>query len=81
MEIADIRQQLREDAERFDYIDVFLKRILKEVELTPNVMEACCKPQLEEKLTSLMEDLQKCEKSLQEYLETKKKGWILFCVI
>eukprot|EP01028_Stygiella_incarcerata_P003513 TRINITY_DN1708_c0_g1_i1.p1 TRINITY_DN1708_c0_g1~~TRINITY_DN1708_c0_g1_i1.p1 ORF type:complete len:4499 (-),score=1316.34 TRINITY_DN1708_c0_g1_i1:2775-16271(-) len=74
----DIRKQLPEDSRRFDGIDVRLKQILRDTEKTPKVVEACCKPGLEDALTMLQEELAKCEKSLSEYLEVKRKAFPRF---
>eukprot|EP00049_Salpingoeca_infusionum_P001275 m.46981 g.46981 ORF g.46981 m.46981 type:complete len:4526 (+) comp10948_c0_seq2:170-13747(+) len=74
----DIRQQLPEDSLRFDGIDVDFKAIAKDTERTPNVVEATNKPGLFEKLESIQERLALCEKSLQEYLETKRLAFPRF---
>ncbi|CBY09824.1 unnamed protein product [Oikopleura dioica] len=68
----DIRRQLPEDSDRFDGIDRDFKIIMKEAENDLNVVNATNKQGLFEKLESLQERLTLCEKSLAEYLETKR---------
>ena len=64
--------QLPEDSDRFDGIDRDFKVIMKEAEKDLNVVNATNKDGLFEKLESLQERLTLCEKSLAEYLETKR---------
>ena len=62
------------ESKLFDDIDTDLKVLLYDAEKTPHVVEACVKPGLEDKLNGLKDGLNRCEKRLDEYLETKKKG-------
>ncbi|EDQ88776.1 outer dynein arm heavy chain beta [Monosiga brevicollis MX1] len=74
----DIRQQLPEDSKRFDGIDVDFKRAAADMKATPNVIEACNKPGLYDLLEDIKGRLSLCEKSLQEYLETKRLAFPRF---
>jgi dynein heavy chain len=75
---ADIRQQLPEDSKRFDGIDFDFKELAKDANTTPNVIQATNKPDLYKKLEDIQDRLSLCEKSLQEYLETKRLAFPRF---
>ena len=74
----DIRAQLPEDSRRFDKIDSDYKALMKDASKTPNCVEACTKEGLFEKLEHLQGQLALCEKSLAEYLETKRLAFPRF---
>ncbi|XP_060681399.1 dynein axonemal heavy chain 11-like isoform X1 [Hemiscyllium ocellatum] len=74
----DIRNQLPEDAKRFDGIDSDFKELMSETAQTKNVLEATNKPKLYEKLEALQQRLALCEKALAEYLETKRLAFPRF---
>ena len=74
----DIRAQLPEDSRRFDKIDSSYKELMKEAQTTPNCVKACTKEGLFEKLEHLQGQLALCEKSLAEYLETKRLAFPRF---
>ncbi|KAJ3128700.1 hypothetical protein HK098_003691 [Nowakowskiella sp. JEL0407] len=74
----DIRAQLPEDSRRFDKIDADYKELMKDASKTPNCVEACTKEGLYEKLEFLQGQLALCEKSLAEYLETKRLAFPRF---
>uniref|UniRef100_A0A8D0L4V2 Dynein axonemal heavy chain 11 n=1 Tax=Sphenodon punctatus TaxID=8508 RepID=A0A8D0L4V2_SPHPU len=74
----DIRNQLPEDAKRFDGIDADFKKLMNDTANTKNVLEATTKPNLYEKLEALQHRLSLCEKSLAEYLETKRLAFPRF---
>ncbi|GCB64021.1 hypothetical protein scyTo_0000226, partial [Scyliorhinus torazame] len=74
----DIRNQLPEDAKRFDGIDLDFKELMSETAQTKNVIEATNKPKLYEKLEALQQRLALCEKALAEYLETKRLAFPRF---
>lgn len=52
--------------------------MLKDIATTPNVIQATNKPNLQENLEELMEHLNKCEKALNNYLETKRLAYPRF---
>ncbi|KAJ3249578.1 hypothetical protein HDU78_000105 [Chytriomyces hyalinus] len=74
----DIRAQLPEDSKRFDGIDSKYKLLMQDASKTPNCVEACTKEGLYETLEHLQGQLALCEKSLAEYLETKRLAFPRF---
>lgn len=74
----DIRAQLPEDSKRFDAIDASYKALMKDASQTPNCVAVCTKEGLFEKLEHLQGQLALCEKSLAEYLETKRLAFPRF---
>ncbi|GCB76344.1 hypothetical protein scyTo_0019123, partial [Scyliorhinus torazame] len=68
----DIRNQLSEDAERFDEIDLNFKNLMAKIVKTRKVIETTNNLGLLEKLEVLQQRLMCCEKALAEYLETKR---------
>ncbi|KNC98871.1 dynein beta chain, flagellar outer arm [Spizellomyces punctatus DAOM BR117] len=58
--------------------DVKVMDLMKEASKTPNCVEACTKEGLFEKLENLQGQLALCEKSLAEYLETKRLAFPRF---
>ncbi|XP_078408210.1 dynein axonemal heavy chain 11 [Cetorhinus maximus] len=68
----DIRNQLSEDAERFDEIDLNFKDLMAKTVKTMKVIETTNNLGLLEKLEALQQRLTQCEKALAEYLETKR---------
>jgi dynein heavy chain len=74
----DIRAQLPEDSKRFDEIDKSYKDLMRSASKTPNAVEACTREGLFELLEKLQGQLSLCEKSLAEYLETKRLAFPRF---
>ena len=74
----DIRVQLPEDSKRFDEIDAEWKALMANAQNTPNVIEACSTHNRSEKLQGMKVGLELCEKSLFQYLETKRKAFPRF---
>ena len=70
---ADIRSQLPEDTKRFEGIDSEFKELMKAAVLTPHVVDACNVDGRLEGLKSMTLRLELCQKSLNEYLDMKKK--------
>jgi len=75
---ADIRIQLPEDSKRFDGIDATWKELMKEALLTVNTVEACNLEGRIEKIEEMLGGLEKCEKALADYLETKRVAYPRF---
>jgi dynein heavy chain len=75
---ADIRVQLPEDSKRFDGIDGTWKEMMKEAVETTDPIEAAQAEGRQEALDSMLKDLELCEKSLNDYLETKKAAFPRF---
>jgi dynein heavy chain len=74
----DIRAQLPEDSKRFDGIDASYKELMHGVSATPNCVKACNQEGLFDNLETLQTKLALCEKSLAEYLETKRLAFPRF---
>lgn len=55
-----------------------LQELLKDIAVTPNVVQATNKPGLLDKLEELMKALNLCEKALNDYLETKRLAYPRF---
>ena len=74
----DIRIQLPEDSERFDEIDRDWRELMANAKNTPNVIEACSTNNRSERLQTMKVGLEMSEKSLFQYLETKRKSFPRF---
>jgi dynein heavy chain len=70
---ADIRRQLPDDTRRFEGIDQNFKDLQKAAITETNVVRACNEDGRVELLTDMMKSLEMCQKSLNEYLDMKKK--------
>ena len=70
---ADIRSQLPDDTKRFEGLDSEFKELMKEAVTEPNVINVCSVEGRQELLQSTMSRLDQCQKSLNEYLDQKKK--------
>lgn len=74
----DIRNQLPEEAKRFEDVDKNFKILLSEIVTKLNVITATNKAGLYEKLDMLLKQLVLCEKALNDYLETKRLAFPRF---
>jgi dynein heavy chain len=74
----DIRQQLPEDSKRFDEIDAQFRALMVSATTTPRVLDACNVEGRLQLLETMKSGLEKCEKSLNMYLETKRKAFPRF---
>merc|ERR1711871_127875 len=70
---ADIRSQLPDDTKRFEGLDSGFKELMKDAVTEPNVLTVCSVDGRLEALQSMMQRLEQCQKSLNEYLDQKKK--------
>ena len=70
---ADIRSQLPEDTKRFEGLDSEFKELMKDAVNEPNVISVTSIDGRQESLVSMMTRLDLCQKSLNEYLDQKKK--------
>jgi dynein heavy chain len=70
---ADIRSQLPDDTKRFEGLDSEFKELMKDAITEPNVINVCGVDGRQELLISTMSRLDQCQKSLNEYLDQKKK--------
>jgi dynein heavy chain len=69
----DIRSQLPDDTKRFEQMDSNFKEVMKNAVDVPNVVEVCSVEGLEDNLREMIGILETCQKSLNEYLDMKKK--------
>jgi len=74
----DIREQLPEDAKRFDTIDGDFREQMAGAKETKNPIDACMADGREEAFLKCQANLDLCQKSLSEYLEVKKKRFPRF---
>ena len=70
---ADIRSQLPEDTKRFEGIDSDFKELMKGAVGESNCVNVCSVEGRFEALVGMRERLELCQKSLNEYLDIKKK--------
>ena len=75
---ADIRVQLPDDSKRFDGVDTEWKELMKEAVNETNAVVACNFEGRQERLDNMLSNLEKCEKSLADYLETKRVAYPRF---
>ncbi|KAF0719904.1 Aste57867_701 [Aphanomyces stellatus] len=77
----DIRLQLPEEAKKFDAIDKAWKTIMAATYKNANAVDACTTDNRTETLQNLSERLDKCQKSLSDYLDTKRNSFPRFFFI
>ena len=77
----DIRMQLPEEAKRFDAIDKAFKMIMQATAKNPNVVDACTLDNRLASLEALSDRLDSCQKSLSDYLDTKRAAFPRFFFI
>jgi dynein heavy chain, axonemal len=75
---ADIRVQLPEDSKRFDGIHADFGDLMKEAATLTNAVQACNLEGRIDRLEAQMAGLEKCEKALADYLETKRLAFPRF---
>ena len=70
---GDIARQLPQETKRFQNIDKQFMKIVKQTEESPNIIQTCCgNEMLRDMLPHLLDQLERCQKSLSVYLETKR---------
>nr|XP_046467282.1 dynein axonemal heavy chain 10 [Neodiprion pinetum] len=69
---GDIRLQLPEEARKFDDIDKAFRHAMIDTSKRLNVLECCMIPGRKEEFEALSLGLEKCQKSLTEYLNSKR---------
>ncbi|KAL0242811.1 hypothetical protein GEMRC1_005374 [Eukaryota sp. GEM-RC1] len=77
----DIREQLPDDAKRFDVIDDSWGTRIAEVSRNPAVLDCCCTKGFLEFLENMSVELDRCQKSLDNYLDTKRRAFPRFYFI
>ncbi|CAH8518373.1 unnamed protein product [Schistosoma turkestanicum] len=78
---GDIRTQLPEEATKFDNIDKIFKKIMSETNRSPNVKTCCLVTGRLNELTMLGEGFERCQKSLNNYLDAKRNAFPRFFFI
>ncbi|XP_020287480.1 dynein heavy chain 10, axonemal isoform X2 [Pseudomyrmex gracilis] len=69
---GDIRLQLQDETKRFDNVDQMYRRIMIDTSKRLNVLECCTIRGRKEEFESMIAALEKCQKSLAEYLRHKR---------
>lgn len=78
---GDIRSQLPDEAKKFDDIDKIFKRIMADTAKRPNVLDCCNVPNRLEEFQNLGFGLERCQKSLNDYLDSKRRKFPRFFFI
>ncbi|XP_058137242.1 dynein axonemal heavy chain 10 [Dasypus novemcinctus] len=78
---GDIRSQLPDEAKKFDTIDRVFKRIMGETLKDPVIKRCCEAPNRLNDLQNISEGLEKCQKSLNDYLDSKRNSFPRFFFI
>ncbi|KAL1513082.1 hypothetical protein ABEB36_002553 [Hypothenemus hampei] len=78
---GDIRAQLPDEAKKFDDIDKAFRKIMHETAKRPIVLEVCSLPGRLEEFQNLDAGLDRCQKSLNDYLDSKRRRFPRFYFI
>ncbi|CAJ1068269.1 LOW QUALITY PROTEIN: dynein heavy chain 10%2C axonemal [Xyrichtys novacula] len=78
---GDIRSQLPEEAKKFDKIDQRFRDIMSETVRVPNIRKSCLVPNRLTDLQALSDGLERCQKSLNDYLDSKRNAFPRFFFI
>ncbi|CAL8343019.1 unnamed protein product [Lota lota] len=78
---GDIRSQLPEEAKKFDHIDKMFKKIMIETVKDPGIKRCCLVPNRLVDLQGLSDGLERCQKSLNDYLDSKRNAFPRFFFI
>ncbi|XP_031164939.2 dynein heavy chain 10, axonemal [Sander lucioperca] len=78
---GDIRSQLPEEAKKFDNIDKKFKEIMSDIVKGPNIKRCCLVPNRLTDLQALSDGLERCQKSLNDYLDSKRNAFPRFFFI
>ncbi|ESN91800.1 hypothetical protein HELRODRAFT_96436 [Helobdella robusta] len=78
---GDIRAQLPEETKKFDQIDKTFKKIMTDTHKSPNIKRACHQDNRLPELQELSQGLEKCQKSLNDYLDSKRNSFPRFFFI
>ncbi|KAJ8924399.1 hypothetical protein NQ315_007195, partial [Exocentrus adspersus] len=78
---GDIRAQLPDEAKKFDDIDKVFRKIMLETAKTPNVLQCCSAAGRLEEFQGLGYGLDRCQKSLNDYLDSKRRRFPRFYFI
>ncbi|XP_017580699.2 dynein heavy chain 10, axonemal [Pygocentrus nattereri] len=78
---GDIRSQLPEEAKKFDHIDKMFKKIMSDTVKDPGIKRCCLMPNRLADLQNLSDGLERCQKSLNDYLDSKRNAFPRFFFI
>ncbi|XP_071339029.1 dynein axonemal heavy chain 10 [Trachinotus anak] len=78
---GDIRSQLPEEAKKFDNIDKRFKEIMSDTMRGPHIKRCCLVPNRLTDLQALSDGLERCQKSLNDYLDSKRNAFPRFFFI
>jgi len=78
---GDIRQQLPDEAKMFDAVDKNFHRINGEASREPNIKACCTAANRLADLEHMLHVLDKCQKSLNDYLDSKRNAFPRFFFI
>ncbi|KAM3867513.1 dynein axonemal heavy chain 10 [Diretmus argenteus] len=78
---GDISFQLPEEAKKFDNIDRNFKKIMSDTVKDPGIKRCCLVPNRLTELQGLSDSLEKCQKSLNDYLDSKRNAFPRFFFI
>uniref|UniRef100_A0A8C2AG99 Dynein heavy chain 10, axonemal-like n=1 Tax=Cyprinus carpio TaxID=7962 RepID=A0A8C2AG99_CYPCA len=78
---GDIRSQLPEEAKKFDNIDKMFKKIMTDAVKDPGIKRCCLVPNRLADLQNLSDGLERCQKSLNDYLDSKRNAFPRFFFI
>ncbi|XP_068013204.1 dynein axonemal heavy chain 10, partial [Melanerpes formicivorus] len=78
---GDIRSQLPEEAKIFDNVDRMFKKIMDETVKEPTIRKSCEAPNRLSDLHHIDDVLEKCQKSLNDYLDSKRNAFPRFFFI
>ncbi|XP_055461995.1 dynein axonemal heavy chain 10 [Psammomys obesus] len=78
---GDIRAQLPDEAKKFDNIDRIFRRIMGDTLKDPVIKRCCEAPNRLTDLQNISEGLEKCQKSLNDYLDSKRNAFPRFFFI
>nr|XP_015221526.1 PREDICTED: dynein heavy chain 10, axonemal [Lepisosteus oculatus] len=78
---GDIRSQLPEEAKKFDNIDKIFKKIMTDTVKDPVIKRCCHVPNRLSDLQNLSDGLERCQKSLNDYLDSKRNAFPRFFFI
>ena len=75
---GDIAKQLPKEAKKFAKVDKDWAKIMQKASECRNVVECCADELLQNTLPTMYAELEKCQKSLEGYLEQKQKAFPRF---
>ncbi|KAI5616269.1 dynein heavy chain 10, axonemal [Silurus asotus] len=78
---GDIRSQLPDEAKKFDTIDQKFKEIMSDAVKDPGIKRCCLVPNRLSDLQNLSDGLERCQKSLNDYLDSKRNAFPRFFFI